>query len=103
WREFDVLLIPVTITPAPPLGHLDPMNVQAREFNRRQGQVFGLTPLANLTGQPAMSVPLGVSQSGLPIGMMFMGRYGDEATLFRLAAQLEEAKPWIARKPPIWS
>ena len=103
WREFDVLLIPVTITPPAPLGFLDPMNVQAREFNRRQGQVFGLTPLANLTGQPAMSVPLGMSESRLPIGMMFMGRYGDEATLFRLAAQLEQARPWIERKPPIWN
>lgn len=103
WREFDVLLMPVTITPPPPLGHLDPMNVPAREFNRRQGRVFGMTPLANLTGQPAMSVPLGMSESKLPIGMMFMGRYGDEATLFRLAAQLEEARPWIDRKPPIWN
>ena len=103
WREFDVLLIPVTITPPAPLGFLDPMNVQAREFNRRQGQLFGLTPLANLTGQPAMSVPLGMSEGRLPIGMMFMGRYGDEATLFRLAAQLEQARPWIERKPPIWN
>ncbi len=103
WRNFDVLLIPVTITPAPPLGLLNPSDVPAREFNRRQGQVFGLTPLANLTGQPAMSVPLGMSKSKLPIGMMFMGRYGDEATLFRLAAQLEQAKPWIDRKPPIWN
>src|SRR5579871_2964011 len=103
WREFDVLLLPVTITPPPPLGHLDPSNVPAREFNRRQGQVFGLTPIANLTGQPAMSVPLGMSGTKLPIGMMFMGRYGDEATLFRLAAQLEAARPWIDRKPPIWN
>jgi amidase len=103
WREFDVLLLPVTITPPPPLGHLDPTNVQAREFNRRQGRVFGLTPLANLTGQPAMSMPLGLSETKLPIGMMFTGRYGDEATLFRLAAQIEQAQPWIGRKPPIWN
>jgi amidase len=103
WREFDVLLMPVTITPPPVLGHLDPTNVQAREFNRRQGKTFGLTPLANLTGQPAMSMPLGLSETKLPIGMMFMGRYGDEATLYRLAAQIEEARPWIDRKPPIWN
>lgn len=103
WGEFDVLLIPVTITPAPALGLLDPTNVPAREFNRRQGQVFGLTPLANLTGQPAMSMPLGMSKSKLPLGMMFMGRYGDEAMLFRLAAQIEQASPWIDRKPPIWN
>lgn len=102
YRDFDVLLQPMTITPAPPLGFLDPTMIRAREFNRRQGQVFGLTPLANLTGQPAMSMPLGMSKDNLPIGMMFSGRYGDEATLFRLAAQLEQACPWIDRKPPVW-
>jgi amidase len=103
YRDFDVLLQPVQITPAPPIGFLDPMTVRAREFNRRQGQTFGLTPLANLTGQPSMSVPLGMSKDELPIGMMFTGRYADEATLFRLAAQLEQATPWIGRKPRIWN
>ena len=103
YREFDVLLQPIQITPPPPLGFLDPMAVRAREFNRRQGQTFGLTPLANLTGQPSMSVPMGLSSDGLPLAMMFSGRYGDEATLFRLAAQLEQAQPWIGRKPPIWN
>lgn len=102
YRNFDVLLQPIQISPAPPLGFLDPMNVRAREFNRRQGQIFGLTPIANLTGQPAMSVPMALSSDGLPIAMMFSGRYGDEATLFRLAAQIEQAQPWIDRKPPIW-
>ncbi len=88
YRNFDVLLQPIQITPPPPLGFLDPMNVRAREFNRRQGQTFGLTPIANLTGQPAMSVPMILSSDRLPLAMMFSGRYGDEATLFRLAAQL---------------
>ena len=103
YRDFDVLLQPIQITPPPPLGFLDPMNVRAREFNRRQGQTFGLTPLANLTGQPSMSVPMGLSGDRLPLAMMFSGRYADEATLFRLAAQLEQANPWIDRKPPIWN
>jgi amidase len=49
-----------------------------------------------------MSVPMGLSSDKLPLGMMFSGRYGDEATLFGLAAQLERASPWIERKPPIW-
>ena len=102
WRAFDVLLTPVTLTPAPPIGHLDPMNVPPREFNRRQGRVFGYTPPFNMTGQPSLSLPLGMSAGGLPIGMMFTARYGDEATLFRLAAQLEEARPWRDRKPPLW-
>ncbi len=103
WREFDVLLSPVTITPAPEIGFLDPINLDSKEFNRRQGRVFGFTPTFNMTGQPSMSLPLGQSKTGLPIGMMFTGRYGDEATLFRLAAQLEQVQPWIGRKPKLWN
>ena len=59
------------------------------------------TPLFNVTGQPAASVPLTVSPSGLPIGMQFVGGFGDEATLFSLAGQLEQARPWITRRPAL--
>jgi amidase len=59
------------------------------------------TQLFNQTGQPGMSMPLFWSQAGLPIGTQFVGRFGEEATLFRLAAQLEEARPWAGRVPPL--
>ena len=56
----------------------------------------------NMTGQPSISLPLCMSASGLPMGMMFSGRYADEATLFRLAAQLEKECPWAGRRPTVW-
>jgi amidase len=99
---YDVVLSPVMGTPPPVIGHIDPDKLDPRTVNDRQAKAFPFTPPYNFTGQPAMSMPLAWSESGLPIGMMFAGRYGDEATLFRLAAQLEAARPWIGRKPPVW-
>ena len=66
-------------------------------------KVFGFipyTPLFNVTGQPAMSMPLYWNADGLPIGTQFVGRFGDEATLFRIAGQVERAQPWAHRIPP---
>jgi amidase len=56
--------------------------------------------LGNITGNPSMSVPLYWNSGGLPIGSLFTGRFGDEATLFRLAGELETARPWQERLPP---
>lgn len=99
---FDVFLTPVMGTPPPKIGHIDPVNLDPREVNRRQGEVFPFTPPFNFTGQPSMSLPLAWSADGLPLGMMFTARYGDEATLFRLAGQLEKESPWRDCKPPVW-
>ena len=101
-ETYDVILSPVMGAPVPKIGEIDPVNMQPRDVDRRQAEVFPFTPPQNITGQPSMSVPVGFDKSGLPIGMMFSGRYGDEATLFRLAAQLEQAHPWQTARPPIW-
>lgn len=101
--EWDVWLTPVLGTNVPRVDYLDPLMDDLKEFDRRQAATFGFTPPFNLTGQPSLSLPLHQSESNLPIAMMFTGRYADEATLFRLAAQLEKEMPWIGRKPPVWN
>ena len=60
------------------------------------------TALFNMTGQPAVSVPLSVSPDGLPLGVQLVGRPADELTLLRLSAQLEAARPWAGRHPDLW-
>jgi amidase len=101
--DWDVWLTPVLGTNVPRVDYLDPLMEDLKEFDRRQATTFGFTPPFNLTGQPSLSLPLHQSQSNLPIAMMFTGRYADEATLFRLAAQLEKETPWINRTPPVWN
>ena len=98
-EDWDVLLTPGLGTLPPKLGWLDMMMDDLEEYWRR---VFGFSPFTvwfNLTGQPAMMIPLGVTESGFPVAVQAIARYGDEATLFRLASQLEEARPWIGRMP----
>lgn len=99
--NYDVWLTPTLAEPPLPLGSFD-----APAFNPLYGLERALawvpfTPICNATGQPAMSVPLHWNAEGLPIGTHFVGRFGEESTLFRLAAQLEEARPWRSHRPVI--
>ncbi len=77
------------------------LGVEAAFMARTTGFSPG-TRLANGTGQPSMSVPLTWSEADLPVGTMFTARFGDEATLFRLAGQLERARPWFDRTPAVF-
>jgi len=102
FENFDVFLTPVMATPAPRCDWLNPLTDDLKEFDRRQAATYGTTPPANFTGQPSMSLPLWESADGLPVGMMFTGRFADEATLYRLAGQLEKELPWKDRRPKVW-
>ena len=102
FADIDVYLSPVLGTPVPEIGHIDPVNLEPREVNKRQGRAFPFTPPFNFSGQPSLSLPLEMDAKGLPIGMMFTAKYADEATLFRLAGQLEKEAPWAARRPQVW-
>jgi Asp-tRNA(Asn)/Glu-tRNA(Gln) amidotransferase A subunit family amidase len=101
FERFDLLLTPTLGTPPVALGVLSLSNPNPAESIGTLFQTVGFTQLGNATGNPAMSVPLFWDGDGLPIGSQFMARMDDEATLFRLAAQLEEARPWFDRRPAL--
>ncbi len=96
-QGFDVLVTPVLSAPPPPLGWLtDPVEGMARVV-----QLLQYTAQFNVTGQPAVSLPLHWTPDGLPVGVQFVGAYGREDVLIRLASQLEQASPWAGRRPPV--
>jgi amidase len=97
----DVWLSPTLGEPPVPLGTFAYTGQDPFALRRRMAAFTPFTYVANATGQPAMSVPLIWNEAGLPIGTQFTGRFGDEATLFRLAAQLEAARPWSGRRPAL--
>jgi amidase len=122
FAQYDVLLTPTLAEPPVLVGSLQPTLAEQRMLRTvsvlHAGKLITAlnmikpvalktfafipyTPLFNATGQPAMSVPLHWTAQGLPIGMHFVGRFGDEATLFRLAGQLEQACPWSDRVPSL--
>jgi len=122
FTQWDVLLTPTVAAPPPPVGSLQPstrdravLSLLGKLNAGRLLDMMGMldeaaanafeftpwTPVFNVTGQPAMSVPLEWNAEGLPIGSHFVGRFGDEATLFQLAGQLERVRPWADKRPSV--
>jgi amidase len=122
FEKFDILMTPTLALPPIKTGALQPTKKDAfimkslgrlnaggllmafkgiEDLAQKAYTFMPYTPLFNVTGQPAMSVPLHWNDEGLPIGVQFVGRTADEATLFRLASQLERVKPWSNRIPPV--
>jgi amidase len=100
-KDYDLILTPTLGSPPLPVGSFASTAEDAMAGMRVATAFVPFTPICNATGQPAMSVPLYWNAEGLPVGTHFVGRFGDEATLFRLAAQLEQARPWAGRRPPV--
>jgi amidase len=100
FQRYDVLLSPSTGELAPLLGEMASTHGTLDAFYDRFWSHSPFTCAFNAAGFPAMSVPLGTSGSGMPVGAHFGAGFGQDALLFRLAAQLEEARPWFARRPP---
>ena len=123
-ETYDLYLTPTAAFPPVKIGELQPKPIEKMLINlvnalglggalKASGMVDKLaveslaktpfTELANFTGQPAMSVPLYWTAEGLPCGSQFVAKFGDEATLFQLAAQLEKAQPWFDKRPPVFA
>jgi len=101
FEDVDVWLTPTLCRRPVPLGYFDFSANDRDEVIRRLGEYSGFTSLHNGTGNPAMTLPLQWTDDGLPLGVQIAGRYGDEATLFQLASQLEAARPWAVRRPAL--
>ena len=91
--RYDVVLTPTLADETPPIGHIDP-TADYQQIVDRLVDWAAFTPLQNVTGDPAISLPLAHSSAGLPIGMMFTASAGQEARLLELAFELEAARPF---------
>ncbi|HUZ45754.1 MAG TPA: amidase family protein [Terriglobia bacterium] len=100
-EKYDAWLTPTLAEPPVPLGTFDPTPENPLRGFYRAVDYVPFTPIANATGQPGMSVPLYWNSEGLPVGVHFFGRFGEEGLLFCLAAQLERARPWASRRPAV--
>ena len=98
-NQYDVILSPTTAAPAPRLGEINMDSEDLKGYMQITNRYTAFTQLLNVTGQPAMSLPLGRSATGLPIGVQLAAAQGGEGLLFSLAAQLERARPWTGLGP----
>ena len=98
---FDLFLTPTVPEPSPPIGELVPDPAEPLKGFMRSGQLTPFMIPFNITGQPAISLPLHWSDAGLPIGVQLVAAFGREDLLIRIAAQLEQAVPWAAKRPPV--
>lgn len=104
WHErYDIWLTPMLTRPPAKIGAFDLESTDVMEGFRPFIDYAPFTGLQNATGQPAISLPLHWTAENLPVGTQFVGRFGAEHVLLQLAAQLEQAQPWIGRKPAIWA
>jgi amidase/6-aminohexanoate-cyclic-dimer hydrolase len=100
FESYDVFLCPTLCLPPLGIGELDTMAKDLSHIPQILRRYIPATAMFNMSGQPAMSVPLAWNRAGLPLGMMFSARFGQEATLLRLAGQLEQERPWKGKVPP---
>jgi amidase len=102
-QTYDVWMTTTLGAPPPPLGMVDTSNREPIAAFEPIINYVPFTAIENATGQPAVSLPLHWTQSGLPVGVMFAAGFGEEGLLYRLAGQLEKAKPWINKHPQVWN
>src|SRR5262249_62427735 len=105
WGEagFDLLRPPPLAAPPPLLGQFVSTPDNPLAAARRAERLIPFTPAFNITGQPAISLPLHWNAAGLPVGVHLVAAYGREDLLIRVAAQLEQARPWADRLPPVFA
>ena len=101
FTRYDILLTPTMAQPPMPLGAIDTMADDLESFNRAVLPYVCFTQMFNMSGQPAASLPLHWTAEGLPVGVQIAAPVGEEARLFALAAQFEQACPWFDRRPPV--
>lgn len=101
YQRYDLLLSPTLANPPLPFGRCSMQNPDPQAFSREVASELKFTPIYNVSGCPAVSLPLHWTSDGLPVGIQFGAAFGNEALLFRIAAQMEQAQPWKDRLPPV--